>query len=129
MTDPLSDFFIQIKNGYRARKGAVVVPFSNLKSEIARVLEARKYIGSYEKKGRKVRKFLELKLLYDDGKPSLTEVRLLSKPSRRLYVGVDKIRPVRQGHGLLIVSTSKGVMTGEDAKKERIGGQLIAEVW
>ena len=84
--DPISDFFIRIQNAYRAKKDTVVAPYSNLKVEIARLLEARGYIMSFEKKGRKVRKFLEIKLRYDDGKPALTALKRVSKSSRRLYV-------------------------------------------
>lgn len=127
--DPISDLFIRIKNGYRAKKPMVIVPFSAFKAEIARVLAARGYIGAAEKRGRKVRKFLELELRYSGGAPALADVRLISKPSRRIYVTKDIIRPVRQGHGLLIVSTSRGVMSGEDARKAGIGGVAIAEVW
>src|SRR3989344_5042288 len=127
--DPIADLFIRIKNGYRAKKVTVLVPFSQLKAEIARVLEARGYLGAAEKKGRKVRKFLELELTYPDGVPALDDIRLISKPSRRMYIKKSEIRPVRQGHGLLIVSTSRGVMSGEDARKAGIGGVAIAEVW
>ena len=127
--DPIADFFIRIKNGYRAKKPAVLIPFSQLKAEITRVLEARGYIGAIEKKGRKVRKFLELELKYPDGVPALGGVRLISKPSRRIYTKKSEIRPVRQGYGLLIISTSRGVMSGEDARKAGVGGVAIAEVW
>ncbi|OHA09555.1 MAG: 30S ribosomal protein S8 [Candidatus Sungbacteria bacterium RIFCSPLOWO2_01_FULL_60_25] len=127
--DPIADFFIRIKNGYRAKKPAVLIPFSQLKAEITRVLEARGYIGAIEKKGRKVRKFLEIGLLYPDGAPALGGVRLISKPSRRIYLKRNEIRPVRQGHGLLVISTSRGVMSGEDARKAGVGGVAIAEVW
>ena len=127
--DPISDFFIRIQNAYRVKKGAVVVPYSNLKAEIARLLEARGYIMSFERKGRKVRKFLEIKLRYDGGRPALTALRRVSKPSRRLYVRRRELRPVRQGFGTAIVSTSKGLMSGEDARKAGLGGEVIAEVW
>ena len=82
-----------------------------------------------EKKGRKVRKFLEVGLRYDGVSPALTHIRRLSKPSRRLYLRKDEIRPVRQGFGLLIVSTSKGLMSGEEARKSGLGGEAIAEIW
>ncbi len=100
-----------------------------MKESIARVLEARGYIAGYEKKGRKIRKFLDITLRYDDGAPALEGVRRVSKASRRLYAGTSEIRRVRQGHGLVIVSTSKGLMSGEDARKAGVGGELIAEVW
>lgn len=129
MTDPISDFFTRIKNGYRAKKASVLVPYSAMKEHLAAVLEERNYIAGFEKRGRKVRKFLDIKLRYDDTVPALTDARRISKPSRRLYVTKDAIRPVRQGFGLMIVSTSKGLMSGEAARKAGMGGEIIAEVW
>lgn len=127
--DPVSDFFTRIKNGYRARKTTVVVPHSALKAEIARLLAARGYLEAVEKKGRKVRKFLELKLRYRGAVPALTGVTLISKPSRRIYLKRGEIRLPRQGFGTLIVSTSQGLMTGQEARKAGVGGEAIAEVW
>lgn len=127
--DPISDFFTRIKNGYRARKTTVVVPHSGPKAEIARLLAGRGYLEAVEKKGRKVRKFLELKLRYRGAVPALTGVTLISKPSRRIYLKRSEIRLPRQGFGTLIVSTSQGFMTGQEAKKAGVGGEAIAEVW
>ncbi len=127
--DPVSDFFTRIKNGYRARKATVVVSHSGLKAEIARLLAGRGYLEAVEKKGRKVRKFLELKLRYRGAVPALTGVALISKPSRRIYLKRGEIRTPRQGFGTLIVSTSQGLMTGEEARKAGVGGEAIAEVW
>lgn len=127
--DPIADFFIRVKNGYRARKTAVVVPHSKMRAEIARILAERGYLEGVEKKGRKVRKFLELKLRYTGAIPAFTDVKLISKPSRRLYVKRSEIRSPRQGFGMLIVSTPKGLLTGEEARKAGVGGEAIAEVW
>lgn len=127
--DPIADFFIRIKNGYQARKGIVVVPHSKMKGEIAKLLEAKQYLAGIEKKGRKVRKFLELRLRYVEGRPALTTIRRISRVSRRRYIGASDIRPVRQGFGLLILSTSQGILSGADAKKAGVGGEIIAEVW
>lgn len=127
--DPLGDFLTNIRNGYRARKAKVVVPHSRLKAAVADVLASRRFIAGAEKRGRRVRKFLEIALRYENGAPVLSGARRVSKPSRRLYVACDSIRPVRQGTGLLILSTSKGVMSGEDARKAGVGGEMLAEVW
>lgn len=127
--DPISDFFTRIRNGYHAKLTSVVLPYSKLKEEIAKILERKRYIDGMEKKGRKVRKFLEVRLRYDGVKPAIRGLQTISKPSRRLYVQATEIKPVRQGFGTLIVSTSKGLMTGEEAKKAKIGGEAIAEVW
>lgn len=127
--DPIADFFTRIKNGYRAKKATVVVPHSSLKAEVARLLAERGYVEGVEKKGRKVRKFLELKLRYHGTAPALTDVKLISKPSRRIYLKRGEIRSPRQGFGTLIVSTSQGLMTGEEARKAGLGGEAIAEIW
>ena len=127
--DPISDFLNQIKNAYRARKASVLIPYSKIKDQIAGVLEDKGYIAAKEKKGRKVRKFLEIKLRYDGNGPAMVHVKRVSKPSRRLYLGKDDIRPVRQGFGISIVSTSKGIMTGDNARKSGLGGEIVAGVW
>lgn len=127
--DPIADMLVRIQNGYRAKLPAVVVPYSRLKERIADVLHARGFVVGVEKRGRKVRKFLELTLRYEGAAPAMVGFRRLSKPSRRLYLKGSGIRPVRQGFGLLIVSTSQGVMSGEEAKKAGVGGEVIAEVW
>lgn len=129
MTDPISDFLIRLKNASRARKETVVVSYSTMKEEIARVLKERGYIAGFEKKGRRVRKFLEVKLQYDGASPALHDVKRISKSSRRLYTGAKEIKPVRQGFGLLILSTSKGLMSGEQARKAGVGGEVIAEIY
>ena len=127
--DPISDIFVRIQNGYRARKATVVLPYSRTKERIAEVLAARRFVNGVEKRGRKVRKFLEVELRYDEGAAALQGMRRLSKPSRHLYLGVRDIRPVRQGFGLLILSTPLGIMAGEDARRAGVGGEAIAEVW
>lgn len=129
MSDPIADMLVRIQNGYRARREVVVLPYSQLKDRLAGVLAVQGYIARVEKKGRKVRKFLEVKLAYNGTAPVLTGFRRISKPSRRTYVGALDIRPVRGGIGTLILSTSKGLMTGEEAKKAGVGGEAIAEVW
>lgn len=132
--DIISDFFIRIKNAYLVKKDRVVIPFSKMKYEIAKILEEKGFIAAVRKK-KKIKKsgydqlFLDLKLKYQDDFPSFGDVKLISKPGRKIYLKSDQIRPVKGGHGILIVSTSKGVMAGEEAKKNGVGGQAIAEVW
>lgn len=127
--DPVADMLTRIRNGYRAKKPTAIVAYSKLKEEILRVLEARGYIAGYEKRGRKVRKFLEIKLRYDGETPAIEGIRRISKSSRRLYVGRGEIRSVRQGFGMSLISTSRGLMSGEEARKAGVGGEIIAEVW
>ena len=96
---------------------------------IAELLAKHKFIDEAVKKGRAPKRILEVKLKYKQGKGAVQGVRLLSKPSRKLYCGYKEIKPVRQGYGLLVLSTPKGIMDGKSAKKEKIGGQLLFEIW
>ena len=127
--DPIADMFVRISNAYRAKREAVIVPYSEFKKRIADVLAAKGFIAGAEKKGRKVRKSLEIELAYEGKIPALSGFRRVSKPSRRLYVARRDIRPVRGGIGTLILSTPQGVMTGDDAKKSGLGGEAIVEIW
>ena len=129
ITDPIGDMLVQLKNGYRAKKASVVIPHSRIKEQIAKVLEAKGYIHSFEKKGKKVRKFLDIALKYAEGAPALQGARRISKPSRRLYAKATLLKPVKYGHGTAIISTSAGVMSGDEAKAKKLGGEIMAEVW
>jgi len=132
--DTISDFFIRIKNGYLVKKDRVVVPFSKMKYELAKILEEKGFVSAVRKKKR-IKKtgyeqlFLDLKLKYDEDAPSLSNVKLISSPSRRIYLKKNELRPVRNGYGILIISTSKGIMTGDEAKRMGLGGQALAEIW
>ena len=134
--DTISDFFITIKNAYLAKKDRAVIPFSKMKYEMARILEEKGFVSAVRKKRKKGKNleskeflYLEVKLKYEDGVPAMSGVRLVSKPGRRIYLKKDKIRQVRSGYGVLIISTSKGVRTGEEARELGVGGQAIAQVW
>lgn len=129
ITDPIGDMLVRIQNAYRAKKEMVVIPHSNMKEEIAKVLERRGFIASVEKKGKKARKFLELSLKYKDGAPAFSGARRISKPSRRLYAKADVLRPVRHGQGIAVISTSGGLLSNDEAKAKKLGGEIVAEVW
>ena len=104
--DPISDMLIQIKNAALVGKPAITVPFSNLKMEIAKVLQKEGYLKSAVKKGKKVKKVLACDLSYNEtGKARFGDVKRISKPSRRVYIGVKEIHPVKQGIGSMIIST------------------------
>lgn len=120
---------ITIKNGNLANKETVLVPFSKLKNEIALCLKKEGFIESVAKKVKKGQPFLEIGLVYKDSKPKITEVKRLSKPSRRVYAGVRDIHTVKNGTGLLVLSTPKGILSGRDAHKEQVGGELLFKVW
>lgn len=128
--DPVADFVNQIKNAGAVHKTVVAIPFSNLKAAIAEVLKAKGYIKQSEKKGKKVKKTLEVTLAYEsDGRPKIRGVRRISKPGRRMYKSVGEITPVKFGHGTLVLSTPKGILAGEDARKEKVGGEALFEIW
>jgi len=129
ISDPVGDMIVRIKNAYRAKKESVLIPHSNLKEALAKVLKGRGYIGDIERKGRKIRKFLEISLKYDDGAPALTGARRVSKPSRRMYVKSADLKPVKYGHGIAVISTSQGLMANKEAKEKKLGGEILAEIW
>jgi small subunit ribosomal protein S8 len=126
--DPISDMFIRIKNAGKSGHESVFIPYSKFKYEIAKTLERSALTGGVEKKGKRIRKSLEIKLLYDSEVPKVRNVKFFSRPSRHLYAGYQEM-PRSQFGGTVIVSTSGGVMTSEEARKAKIGGELIAEVW
>jgi small subunit ribosomal protein S8 len=124
------DLLIQIKNAQQAKKDSLKVPYSNLDFAIAELLAKHNYLDSVAKKGRMPKRIIEIKPKYDQkGQGAINGLKILSKPSRQLYVGYKELRPVKQGYGLSVVSTSKGIMTGKDARKEKVGGQVLFEIW
>ncbi|OIP65219.1 MAG: 30S ribosomal protein S8 [Candidatus Yonathbacteria bacterium CG10_big_fil_rev_8_21_14_0_10_43_136] len=129
MHDPISDMLIRIKNGGTAGKEIVEMPFSNVKEAIAKVLFTEGYITSYAKKGKKVQKTLEVGIAYEGKTPRVSDLARMSKPSRRFYLGADEIKPIKNGFGLMVMSTPKGIMTGADAKKGRVGGEALFKIW
>jgi small subunit ribosomal protein S8 len=118
----------RIKNGYMAKKGEVVLPSSKIKLAIAKILKDNKYVADVEESG-DVKKEMKIKLLYTNKMPAMQEVKRISTPGRRVYCGTGDVPRVLSGYGMAIVSTSKGVMTGREAKKLKIGGEVICEVY
>lgn len=128
INDSISDFLIQLKNGNRAKRESVTLPASNLKLATAEALVKAGYLKSVLCRGKKVKKFLTCELVYLDGQPKITQVKRLSRPSRRVYFNARDIKPVRQGFGALFLSTSKGIMTGKEARATKIGGEALFEI-
>jgi small subunit ribosomal protein S8 len=129
-TDPIADFLTRIRNGLRADHDEVEMPASAFKTEIARILTEQGYVESYETDSGRVGKVLRVKLKYtEDRKPVITGIERLSKPGRRHYVNAGEVPKVQGGMGTAIVSTSRGVMTGHDARRAGVGGELVARVW
>lgn len=129
LQDPISDMITKINNASRAKKKTVEIPISNIKKEIVRILFEEGFIANYEFTEDKTKNKIIITLKYVDGIPAITKLERVSKPSRRVYVNVDKIPVVKNGYGVAILSTSKGIMTGEKARKENTGGELLLTVW
>jgi small subunit ribosomal protein S8 len=130
-TDPVADMLTRIRNATRARHARVEVPSSKLKIEIARVLKEEGYISTYKVVDEsKTRKSLRVFLKYTPDKRSvITNLQRISRPGSRRYLAVSEIRGVQGWLGINILSTPRGVMTGRTARKERVGGELLCEVW
>ena len=130
LSDPIADFLTRLKNYGYARNEVFTVPFSGIKAEIARILQEEGYIWSYEVVGEGKDKAIKVKNKFTaNGKTIITDVKRCSKPGRRQYVHSADIPTVMNGLGISIVSTSHGMMTGAKARKQQIGGELIALVW
>ena len=129
-TDPIADFLTRIRNGARARHSRVDMPSSKLKIEIARILKDEGYIVNFKMVEEKGKKTLRVFLRYTPERRSvITDLKRVSRPGSRRYVGKFEIRQVVGGMGIAIVSTPRGLMTGQAARKEGVGGELLCEVW
>lgn len=128
MTDPIADLLSRIRNAALARKAELTVPASRVKFEIAKILEREGFVSRVERLERKPRAELTLTLKFQNGEPAIREVKRISKPGRRVYTGWQEIPRVKSGFGLAIISTSQGIMTGDDARRRKLGGEFMAEV-
>lgn len=129
-TDPIGDMLIRLKNASLARHEAVDMPASRLKLEIARVLRQEGFISGYEVIGDPPKQILRIYLKYAaDKRPVITDVRRVSKPGLRVYAGWRQLPLVAGGLGISIVSTPRGVMPGYEARRRRLGGELLCHVW
>lgn len=129
VTDPIANLIVSIKNGSDARKAKISVPYSTLKESIVVALVKSGFVKSYEKSGKKIDRNLEIELAYVGGQPVVQGVTRVSKPSRRMYHGVAEIRPFRSGFGRIVYSTPKGVLLDEEAKKLKVGGEVLFKIW
>jgi len=129
VTDPIADMLTRIRNAQLARHRRVDMPVSKLKVEVARLLKENHYIHDYKVLDDGKHPVLRLYLKYFQDKPVIRELRRVSKPGLRKYVGVDDIPRVRNGLGMALLSTSRGVMTDRDARAAKVGGELLAIVW
>jgi small subunit ribosomal protein S8 len=130
VTDPIADMLTTIRNGYRSLKPEVVIPSSRLKAEIARVLKREGYIADfYQEKLENGRQVLKVQLKIVGKECALVGIRRVSKPGLRRYVPARDVPRVLGGMGTAILTTSRGVMTGREAKKANVGGEVLAHVW
>jgi small subunit ribosomal protein S8 len=129
-TDPIADFLVRIRNGLIADHDEVRMPSSKFRTELARILSEQGYIEDYSVEPARVGQVLRVRLKYtEDRKPVISGLERVSKPGRRRYVNADEVPKVLGGMGTAIISTSRGVMTGHDARRSRVGGELVARVW
>jgi small subunit ribosomal protein S8 len=129
MTDPIADMIIRIKNALMARHDSVSVPHSKLKEEIAKILLENKYVEEMQIEKKVPQSEIVFKLRYVGKLPAITDVKRVSTPGRRTYASSKKIPQALGGYGITIVSTSKGVMTGKDARKQNLGGEVLCQIW
>jgi len=127
--DPIADLFTRIRNGYMARLEEVEAPYSKMKEAILNVLQQGKYIESYTVTEHKNRKMFAITLRYEGKRPAVTRIERASTPGRRQYVGTNDIPNVLGGMGIAIMSTPGGVMNGKEAKRKKMGGELLGRVW
>jgi small subunit ribosomal protein S8 len=128
-TDPIADMFTRIRNAIAVRKNEVSLPHSKIKESVARLLQESNFIDRVEVSDAPIGKMLTVRINDESANARITEIVRLSKPGRRFYVNAQEIPVVKRGRGLVIVSTSKGLMTGDRAKAAKVGGELICKVY
>ncbi|OGN02148.1 MAG: 30S ribosomal protein S8 [Candidatus Yanofskybacteria bacterium RIFCSPHIGHO2_01_FULL_43_42] len=130
---PISDMLVQIMNAQAVNKESVTLPFSKMKLDIANVLKTSNYLTEVERKKRKTKKseqeLIFVALKYDEHGPAISGIKLISRPSRRMYIKASQIKPVRSGYGMSVISTPKGVMSSKEARKHKLGGEVLFEIW
>ncbi len=124
----VADLVIRIKNGYMSGRESIIVPFSKLNESILTKLKKLNYIQEITVEGETIKQFI-VALKYDDGVAAFTDVKIFSTPGRRWYTNYNDIKPVLGGLGVAVISTSKGILTGNEAKKEKVGGELLFHIW
>lgn len=130
VSDPIADMLTSVRNGLRARHASVTTPASRLKEDVCRVMEREGYIAGFEREEDGKQGLLHIKLKYTpSGEPVVRGIQRVSRPSLRVRVKRKAIRPVRNGLGISIMSTSGGVMTGKQAREVNTGGEVLCEIW
>ena len=126
MTDPIADMLNRIRNGRAVFSETVSIPYSKIKYEIASIMQREGFVKDVEKKGRKDKKVIKITFKKDSAALGLKRI---SKTGQRLYVSYKDIKPVKGGYGVAVISTSKGLMSNKEARKNKLGGEIICEIW
>ena len=129
MTDPITDMLNQIRNAQAVQKTEILIPLSKLKNEVASILSKEGFVGEVKKSVKGGQKALKIVLKYDNGVPAISGSKRVSKPGQRIYERVIEMKNVHGGYGISVVSTSKGLMTNKEARKQKLGGEIICKVW
>ena len=129
MTDPLGDLLTRIRNGQQARKDSILTPASKLRAHVLDVLQREGYIRGYSEEELAGQKGLRIELKYFEGQPAIQHVSRVSRPGRRVYSGAQELPRVRNGLGITIVSTPRGVLSDAEAREQNVGGEVLAEVF
>ena len=129
MTDPITDMLNQIRNAEAVQKPEVLLPFSKLKNQIGLILVQEGFVQDVKKVAKDKNKAMKIVLKYDNGIPAIEGAKRVSKPGQRIYVKNTDIKKVRGGFGISIISTPKGLMTNNQARKSRLGGEVLLEIW
>jgi small subunit ribosomal protein S8 len=129
LSDPIADFLTRLRNAARSNRHDVTVPHSRIKQEIARILKQEGFIADYSVDTNVKPPQIKVSLKFINRTPALTGLRRVSRPGLRKYVGSEEVPRVLGGMGISILSTSRGILTGREAKKEHVGGELLAVIW
>ena len=123
------EMLTKIKNAQAVKKENVKVNYSKINESILKILSSGGYIDGFEKKGQGIKRVLDIKLKYENNAGAINEIKLISKPSRHIYMGYKEIKLVKHGYGLMVISTPSGIMNGKDARKMKVGGEALFEIW
>jgi len=123
--DSVADTLVAIKNASMAKKEEISLPYSKFKFAIAKILEKEKFVKKVEKKDKE----MKVALLYGANRPKITQIQKISKQGLRVYTKSKKIKKIKGGKGIVIISTPLGVMTGKEARRKKLGGEVICQVW
>lgn len=129
VSDPVSDTLTRIRNAQAVGHSEVKMPFTKLRLSLVEILAKEGFLGEIDTFGRKVSKQIKVKLRYEKGQPAINELVRVSRPGQRIYKKSDAIKPVKQGFGRSIISTSQGLMTDKEARKNKVGGEVLCKIW